>query len=245
MSESVKPEKTPTRELADQLLAAHSSGSDLSGFQSEINDMSNDERIRFTKELTSASFIGPQRADGVQTFVDGRVDQAGQLVDLELVSRDPSNPNLPSEASDLFTPGASGEKYDKHQELEEVVHPYQSLIQIMNERDRLVQSDRESVSAAGGSSSDSWDINLATVTQLMVKHNAGNPHLAQMKEMVKLGTVDFDTKSLYEPVDSVSSSLARGILGLDGAPDEVRRAYESVLADVRSMRQARPSDFNE
>jgi hypothetical protein len=216
MADAAKPEKTKTQDLADRVVDAVDHDQDVSPFHNEINGLTNDERMQFTKDLSRSALTNTvdsfSKPDDQKKFLyaDGKVDtNTGEMLDVDLVVKNYKDGEAHHKRIDLFTPGEAGEKYDKQQEIDAKLSPYARVFNLLNAQSRdYISSDSER------------DANFGTARALLEKHTEGDPDRAALLDSFQKSIMGSDPENI-KPIDGIDSAMAMGADDRD-TPKEVR-----------------------
>ncbi|MBX3074111.1 hypothetical protein KF913_09290 [Candidatus Obscuribacterales bacterium] len=240
-------EKTKTQDLADRVMDSAEQGSNVSAFHDEIHSLSKGEQLQFAKDLDSnaINYNGEQAVKGTGKRIqpDSTIDKSsGELLDIDLViSQRSGDGNVTATKEDLLTNDQKGEKYDKEQELERKLKPYEHLYYMYTEQGVMAErSDRAFLDDNSQfEKTDPRDVAFNQASRVMKLYTDGDPDQAAMVDLLRKRTVDRPDDSPYEQVGSISSMFAREDID-SGAPPEVKQLLKDVLAVNMELRESDP-----
>jgi hypothetical protein len=240
-------EKTRTQDLADRVMETADQGGNVSAFHDEIHGLSKSEQLQFAKDLDrNAIFYNGDQAilgSGKRIEPDSTIEKSsGELLDIDLViSQIDGDGKSNATKTDLLTRDEKGESYDKQQDLERKLKPYEHLYHMYTEQGVMAERSDRAFDDNSNSldQTDPRELAFLQARQVMQQYTDGDPDQRAMMDLLRQRTIDRPDDGPYEQVDSTSSWFARADLD-SGAPPEVRKLLDDVLAVNIEMRKYDP-----
>lgn len=211
--------------LAGRIIKTAEEDGDVSAFRMEISELSEEDKVQLVKDLSRGPIPIPP-GNTKSLHASGQIDKStGELVDIDLVIVDRTQGDTSVKRLDLYTPGQKGEQFDRQQEMEDTIRPYQQLFNLMN------MKDLRSRYPVGGSALDSQsrrDDNFVAVSNLLSKFTQGHPErdaLMKMFEANKMGNSDEN----FEPVNSLDFATRQ--TDSKSIPTEVKAMIDSLIKE--------------